>query len=418
MNIILALIAAFILMFIIMYRPYIGLIVLMICEYSRLNTIIPEFGTIRFTGLIAGMTVVGFLKELLIDKKIKLPSYPQNKALIIFFFVMGINVVFAYIKTYAFTTFMSMARVVALYFMIICLLDCKKKFQIFFIIFLLINGFLSILGLYNFFILDEYIDNLSIGGFVSDGNDFATVINAAIPFVFFLYQAEKHTKYKIFYASLTILFVVAVICSFSRGGWVSLMGVSFSLILFSSKKIKTILLIFAAFLVIMFTIPQEFRNEFNTISPETETAIMRLQLWKAGFKMFLDHPVIGVGMSNFASVYGRFYMPENPYAYRWSTVHSIYVQLIAEMGLLGVVSFVFIIYYLIKDNLTMQKELKATGFNNSFHYAVSQGLIVGLLGYLIGGAFLSILYYPVLYILAALTVALRNTVEKEIINNQ
>jgi probable O-glycosylation ligase (exosortase A-associated) len=411
MGIILAIIAATVLVSSIMYSPYVGLVALMVCEYTRLSTLIPELGAIHFTGIIAGATIAAFLKGMFSQKRIRIPSYAQNRAQLIYFLVMGMNVVFAYIKSYAFTTLLSNARMITLYFIVIGLIDDREKFRKFLICFLLVNGFICVFGLYNFFVLGKYIDELSTGGFISDGNDFAAVMNAAIPFAFFLYQAERSGKGKMFYGLLTVLFVLGVICAFSRGGWVGLIGVFLFLILLSSQRMKTIMVVLGAVVIIMLAVPQGFKDEFNTISAESGTGLMRVQLWEAGFRMFLDHPVFGVGMSNFSSVHGRFYMQANPYTYRWSTVHDIYVQLFTELGLTGAVAFGFIIWYIFKDNWIVRRKLKTAGQTKSFPYAISQGLMVGLLGYLISGIFLSVLYYPPLYIIAALSVALRNTVE-------
>jgi probable O-glycosylation ligase (exosortase A-associated) len=415
MGIIVAILTAVILGLIILKNPYIGLIVVVVSEYIRIGTLLPDFGLIRFQALMIGLLLLVFLKELLLTRNIKIPSFPQNKAQFGFLIVMGINVIFAFVKTPAAKIFYGQVAILIIFFMIISLLNTQEKLKKFVVFFILANVFLALLGLYSYSFVNTDIDNLSTGGFVGGQDDFAVVIIAAIPFAFFLYQQQKLNKSKIFYALLTILLVAAVILAFSRGGWVALIGISVLIIIFSTHKIRTAILMLIVVIIVLNILPHEFAEEFNTITPETGTAQHRFELWKAAWQMYLDHPIIGVGMNNFPGLYGRFYMLDNPHSYRWTTAHSIYFQLIAELGSLGAIFFIFIVYWIIKDNLIINNKLNAASQIFPFPTALSKALLVSIAGYLIGGAFLSTLYYPPLYIIAALTVALRNIVEKEIL---
>ncbi len=417
MGIALGIILAVILGFIIFKKPYVGLIIVIVCEFAGIVTLIPDLGTIRFLGLMVGFLILGWIKGLFLDRNIEIPSYQQNWAQLGFLFVMGMSVFFAYVHSTAFFAFLQQLGTIVLYFIIISLLDTRHKLKGFILSYLLVNAYMAYLGLYNYFILEKDIDNLAIGGFAAGGDDFAVIISAAIPFSFYLYQAERSIKLKMFYALLTVVFITAVICAFSRGGWVTLIGMAFLFTIFSSNRLRTTVIILIAFLVVFYTLPPRFGEEFNTIfteySTNTGTTQNRFELWNASIQMFLDHPIIGIGMLNFASVYGRFYMPENAESHVWIHAHSIYFTLIAELGLLGTVFFVLIIYWIIKDNRSITRRFKNTHLTNSLPFALSQSLMVSLLGYLLGGVFLSILYYPPLYIMAALTVASRNIVDKE-----
>ncbi len=417
MGVVLSIILAAILGFIIFKKPYVGLIIVIVSEFAGIGTLIPDLGAIRFPGLMVGFLILRWIKGLFLDRNIEVPSYQQNWAQLGFLFVMGMSVLFAYLHMTAFWGFLEHLGLIILYFIIISLLDTQYKLKRFILAYLLVNAYLAYLGLYNYFVLEKDIDNLATGGFTAGGDDFAVIISAAIPFSFYLYQAERSMKLKLFYGLLTIVFTTAVICAFSRGGWVTLIGTAFLLTIFSPYRLRTVTIILIAFLVIFYTLPPRFADEFNTIfteySTNTGTTQNRFELWKAGFQMFLDHPIIGVGMLNFAGVYGRFYIPKNAISHVWNHAHSIYFTVIAELGLLGLVFFVLIVYWIIKDNRFVIRKFRNTHQTNSLQFALSQSLMVSLLGYLLGGVFLSILYYPPLYIMAALTVALRNTVEKE-----
>ena len=414
MGIVIALIIAIVLAIVILKKPYTGLFVVIFCEYTRIAMLYPDLGKIHFPRIMLVTLIIGFLNELFLTRNIKIFYYPQNLAQLGFLFVMGLNVLFAYIATRAFTTFVVHLGIIVLYFTIIGLLDSSDKLRRFVQFFLLANVYLALIGLHKYFILGRPLDYIGTGGFTGGSDNFALIINAAIPFAFFLFQTEKAHKKKIIYLLIFAILVTAVVCAFSRGGWVTLIGIAFLLALFSPYKVRAIALISIAAVIILLVIPPEFVEEFKTISPETGTAINRFELWRAAVKMFLDHPILGVGLNGFSSVYGRFYIPENPYSAGWRTVHSVYFQVIAEMGVLGTIFFVLIIYWIIKDIWMVQIKLKAANMMESIPLGISRAPLVSIVGYLLGGVFLSTLYFPPLYVIAALSVALRNTVEREI----
>ncbi len=62
----------------------------------------------------------------------------------------------------------------------------------------------------------------------------------------------------------------------------------------------------------------------------------RLNIWETGYQMFLSSPVTGIGSKNFKRAYPEFTSrPEDPFAKTGIHAHNIYVELLAETGLVG-----------------------------------------------------------------------------------
>jgi O-antigen ligase len=85
-----------------------------------------------------------------------------------------------------------------------------------------------------------------------------------------------------------------------------------------------------------------FRN-FRTASGEN-LQFTRLYLWDVAWRIFKDHPWLGVGPSNYATVY-------TDYCHRiieehavWSSAHNIYLQQLAERGLVGLAALLALIW--------------------------------------------------------------------------
>ncbi len=81
----------------------------------------------------------------------------------------------------------------------------------------------------------------------------------------------------------------------------------------------------------------------------TRVTDARPSLWLSGWKMFLDHPILGHGPNSFGVTYPQYmgrldlpaWAPIDPRVVAWP--HSLYVELLAERGLLGTAAFAFVL---------------------------------------------------------------------------
>ena len=92
----------------------------------------------------------------------------------------------------------------------------------------------------------------------------------------------------------------------------------------------------------------------------------RLVLWDMSWKMFLDHPLLGVGMGDYSAE------AERRLAQRHvrTTVdsHNIYLQLLATRGLLGFIPFVAYVVVLVMSLWKLSR--RATTGSLARHYAI------------------------------------------------
>jgi O-antigen ligase len=118
--------------------------------------------------------------------------------------------------------------------------------------------------------------------------------------------------------------------------------------------------------------------------------------------MFWDHPVFGVGPKNFGQTYAADYSGSGAWV-----AHSVYVQALAETGLVGTLSFLALLVMFLRLNARTRKHALASSpaGRRSFEYCLALGLDLALVGYLTSGAFLSVLFFPHIWILLGLSVA-------------
>jgi probable O-glycosylation ligase (exosortase A-associated) len=225
--------------------------------------------------------------------------------------------------------------------------------------------------------------------------------------------SDSRWRQVLWWAGAAVL-VLAVIGTQSRGGTLGLVAVMGYLWLRSPYKllISSVALVLVA--VILVYAPDEYFGRMQTIRTFGDgSAQGRITAWKAAVQMFLHNPVLGVGAGNFPTAFGtEFQQPD----YRgWLTAHSMYFLVLGELGLPGAV----VLGYLVLGNLRQNRRVAAQGLvksvsssDHSAGYDSSRMLILlsaSVIGLAVPGAFLSVAYYPHLFVLTALLVSARRT---------
>ncbi|OGX26353.1 MAG: hypothetical protein A3J51_05010 [Omnitrophica WOR_2 bacterium RIFCSPHIGHO2_02_FULL_45_21] len=128
----------------------------------------------------------------------------------------------------------------------------------------------------------------------------------------------------------------------SRGAWLAFL----TSILFMSIWIHALavfLLILGMFIIATYVFYPPFLKErlikFFVFSDTS--SIDRKFIWRAGWKMFISNPWIGVGLGTFMFNFKKFIAED--YQYSAAYAHNCYLQMASEMGLIGLLAFLFIL---------------------------------------------------------------------------
>ncbi|MHB2025449.1 MAG: O-antigen ligase family protein [Elusimicrobiota bacterium] len=65
------------------------------------------------------------------------------------------------------------------------------------------------------------------------------------------------------------------------------------------------------------------------------SAAIHLALWKTAWRMFLDRPLLGAGLSNYNTLFGRYHSLPFAGEPSWGNAHNLYLMQLAERGLAG-----------------------------------------------------------------------------------
>jgi O-antigen ligase len=268
------------------------------------------------------------------------------------------------------------------------------------------------------------------GSMLGDQNDLALGCATALPFAFYGFE-RLSGRSRWVCGAIGILMVGAIVVSFSRGGFVALVAVALYCWLASRHKVRGLIVVAGAALVLMAAAADRGRtgesyrerieSMFNT---EEGTVEGRRFLWSAARNMWKANPILGVGGGNFAFLVGQ-YQPtdfdEAQYLERnWSgtVTHSMYFQVLAEHGSVGILLVAFIVgahFRTLRQVRRLTRSASGLADDVRRDAELYAGALGGaMVGYCVAAAFLSVTYYPYVWYFSAMAVALEAAVRREV----
>lgn len=157
-------------------------------------------------------------------------------------------------------------------------------------------------------------------------------------------------------------------------------------------------------------LPEQAVKRFDSMGDDS-TSVHRLTYWKYGLEQMTDHPILGIGLGNWIPVYGR-HVASTGSDGRVQLPHNIFVQAGAELGFSGLIVIIVIIGMTFVLNARTRK--LSTSTNLPHVRLFSLGLDAGMVGFLVSAQFVTVLYYPYLWIALALTIALHNSTARAV----
>ncbi|MFH1996493.1 MAG: O-antigen ligase family protein [Candidatus Omnitrophota bacterium] len=215
---------------------------------------------------------------------------------------------------------------------------------------------------------------------------------------------EKRRLFKVFYALATATILFALIITYSRGGLLGLLGMLIIAAFSSKNKTKSIVACLAAIIILVNFMPSQMKDRISntktTLSDldrvnNVDSTKRRFLLARAAWKMFLDHPLFGVGVGNF------YYGCPKYEAVSPGRAHSMYLEMLAELGAVGFFLFVRMLFYTFKSIAYVIKQCEQLR-------GYARGLFVGLVGVLIAAIFLHAQQEKGFWFLIFMSVALKN----------
>lgn len=250
------------------------------------------------------------------------------------------------------------------------------------------------------------------GSFIADNNALALAIIMVVPLFRYLQLHTENRWIRLACLAAMMLCMVSAIGSQSRGAFLAMIAMAIFLWIKSRRKGLVGLLVLAALPVAWLLMPEGWTERMATIQTydQDSSAMSRINAWWMAWNLAVDRFPIGGGFAVVAADVFLRYAP-NPEAV--FTAHSIYFQVLGEHGFAGLALFltVFGLSWLngawIVRNTRGRPDLEWA----SDLAAMCQ---VSLVGYAVGGAFLSLTYFDLPYYIVAILIVLRGLVSREL----
>jgi len=253
---------------IILRNPYYGIYLFFFYSYLRPYEFIPALRVLRLTMLIEVVTLIAWLLKLVISKA-EIKWSMMSWFFLAFMGVIGITVVTAENNSFAYDIFIEMMKFFVIFIIATNVVDSLGRLDKIIWLLLLIHFYFALKGI-SIFLSEQHLSagqytSGRVGsGYIGDENDFALVINMMIPFVFFGLFYFKG-KVKFICAIFLLIYVLAVISSFSRGGFVGLACVMLYCILNSKRKLLSLGAVISIFIAMFMFAPSSYWDEAETI---------------------------------------------------------------------------------------------------------------------------------------------------------
>ena len=245
-----------------------------------------------------------------------------------------------------------------------------------------------------------------VNGFLGNASDLGVGMLVALPLAIFLSLYERNGSLKILYRIIALCFLISIILSGSRGAYLGLGVIALYHWLNSKRKALLLVTILSVLAVsVVFVLPGKLIARVKSIQAYTsdESTNIRMELWNAGLRIFIDHPVLGVGVGNFPTAYGQSYHPEKSGGVAWWNPHNIFIHTLSEMGLVGFLAYIGLIVSIYRQNRTFGKGRGSKAGRHLVNDNARNALNYSLFGFLISGQFITVTYYPHLFYLGALS---------------
>lgn len=102
----------------------------------------------------------------------------------------------------------------------------------------------------------------------------------------------------------------------------------------------------------------------SIIDPYQPANYNRFAFWRAGIKIFRDHPVFGVGDIDFNSIYKQYKRTYDKEIQ--GHLHNNFIHILAALGLFGLLAFIYLLFRIFKVNIAVYKKVKDTPIASSY----------------------------------------------------
>jgi probable O-glycosylation ligase (exosortase A-associated) len=314
--------------------------------------------------------------------------------LLLFFLQVLISTLHSPYMDYSWPYFVEFLKLFLICYMMFVHIDNFQKFRLLLLIIVLSLGLESAKQGWYYLLTKPGWPNTNPLPLLGDNNGVAIGMLMLVPTIALLAQTTNRTWARPFYWLLLTGVLYRAISTFSRGGFIACTLMALLFWLYSSRRVRLLLIILPIAVMVGVSLPQSFWDRMQTITTyqedEDASALGRLHYWKVASVIAQDRPILGIGFNAFNAAYDTYDYSEGNYG-RSRSVHSSFFGILAELGYLGFSLYLLILWLaLISCHHVIIMSRKHPELQ---HFVISaKSFQISLVVFIVGGSFIAFQY--------------------------
>ncbi len=379
--------------YLLLTRPFLGLLVYTVLFMWRPGEVYPVLDSLHAERIVGIITLVGmFLHQYQTRGHLFLDNTRQTRLLLLVLVTVLVSVPFSFWRSAAVGGLVDFLKIVGWYLLVVHLVTTRLRLRVYLFFFLASIGKVAFDALRAYVSgnvmvaqgIDRAMGQSTAGG---DPNALAATLAAAVPLLLLLAVQRSLRWVRSVAAAAALLLTVTLSLTGSRSGMLGFLAGLFFLFWHTRRRLLVGVLGTAAILFGLVLLPGQYKARYSTIGASALDASSRgrVEAWKAGVRMTMDRPLTGVGVSCFGTAHAMGYSPESHRS--WLQAHSLYVQVPAELGLLGAAAFFGFLVQILCQNRRAFRLLPADDPHWGLERAALSGFAAGVVVLLVTGVF-------------------------------
>ncbi|MBI3169152.1 MAG: O-antigen ligase family protein [Chloroflexi bacterium] len=266
-----------------------------------------------------------------------------------------------------------------------------------------------------------------LGGPVGDPNFYAQMMLVLVPIALDRLWDEKQAILRFLAGWALTVCSFTVLLTYSRGGFVSMVIVVVAMLaIFHRGQLRYLMAAMTISILLFSVLPSRFTERIGTLSEFLPGASQsadgvssdysirgRTSEMIVALEMFGDHPILGVGLGNYPAYYQQ-YSQRLGLDLRAEArqAHSLYLEVAAETGLLGLFSFGLLLWVILRSAWRAVRALAANGLVPTANMVAA--FVFGFCGHLFASLFIHSVYPRNFWLLAGIALSAARMTEVEI----
>jgi probable O-glycosylation ligase (exosortase A-associated) len=396
----------------ILYRPYLGVL-----AYIWLSVMNPHRLTwgyaydFSFALIIGATTLVG---ALLTRRRGTVPLNSLSIALGLFMLWTSITTIVALYPEESYEKWVVTAKTLFIVLMIPVLIQTREHFRLLIWVIVISLAYYGIKG--GVFVLatgGAFRVWGPAGSYIEDNNALAVGLVIIVPMMRYLQLTSPHKAVRWMLLAMMLLCAVAVFGTYSRGALLAVTAMGAFLWLKGRHKLAFIVIAIISLPFVLSYMPEQWYRRMETIGTYEldSSASMRLNSWGTMLNIAKDRPIFGAGyVVAKKQVYDR-YAPDPSFPPQ--VAHSIYFEALGSHGFVGLALYLAL---LLSHWRYAGAIVRKAGVRPDLAWARQYGLMmqVSIVGFAVGGAFLSLILFDVPYYLIGTTLVAGRLLDEQL----